>query len=86
VTSVLASICSLEEQLLRVLYEGAASARECAAELAPYTSPSADRILEIEDLLWELAGRSYLHAEAGAAGNRYSLTRAGSERLADLVE
>jgi hypothetical protein len=84
--TVLADVRSLEEQILRVLYEGSASARECATELTPYARPSADRVLEIEDLLWALAGRSYLQAEAGAIETRYSLTHAGSERLADLVE
>jgi hypothetical protein len=86
VVNVLTSVGSLEEQVLRVLYDGSASARECAAGLAPYARPSAESILEIEDLLWELAGRSYLDVEAGSAGLRYSLTRTGSERLADLVE
>jgi hypothetical protein len=86
VVNVLTSVGSLEEQVLRVLYDGSASARECATGLAPYAQPSAEWILEIEDLLWELAGRSYLHVEAGPEAPRYSLTRAGSERLADLVE
>jgi hypothetical protein len=85
-TNVLASVGSLEEQLLRVLYEGPATALQCAAELTPYSRPPAERVLEIEDLLWDLAGRLYLHVEAGSAALRYSLTRAGSERLADLVE
>jgi hypothetical protein len=73
---------TLEEQLLRVLYEGPASARECTAELAPYARLSAGRIAAIERLLRELASQSY----AVEAGARYSLTARGSERLADLAK
>jgi hypothetical protein len=84
--NVFAGIDALEEQLLRVLYEGSASARECAAELAPFARLSARRIVEIEGLLRELAQRSYVFAEDGFAATRYSLTRAGSLRLAELAE
>jgi hypothetical protein len=77
---------TLEEQLLRVLYEGAVSARECAAELAPYARLSVDRVAEIESRLHDLALRSYVVVESGLAATRYSLTPAGSERLAELAE
>jgi hypothetical protein len=83
---VSSEVGTLEEQLLRVLYEGSASARECAAELAPYARLSADRVAEIEDQLRELALRSYAAVEHGLTATRYSLTPAGSERLADLAE
>lgn len=83
---VSAEVGTLEEQLLRVLYEGAASARECAAELAPYARLSADRVAEIEGQLHELTLRLYVTVEGGSAATRYSLTPAGSERLADLAE
>jgi hypothetical protein len=86
VATIREDVGSLEEQLLRVLYEGSASARECAAQLAPYARPSADRILEIEHLLRELVRHSYVDVEAGSAAARYSLSLAGSERLAELVE
>jgi hypothetical protein len=86
VATVHDDVSSLEEQLLRVLYEGSASARECAAQLAPYARLSVDRIREIEHLLREFARHRYLGVETDSAETRYSLTLAGSERLAELVE
>lgn len=77
---------SLEEEVLRGLYDGPASARECATRLAPYARLSAVRVLEIESLLRELARRSYLDVHVEPDATRYTLTLAGSERLADLVE
>jgi DNA-binding PadR family transcriptional regulator len=76
----------LEEQILRVLYDGSASARECTAEITPHARLSDNRVSEIEDLLRELASRSYVVVENGLAATRYSLTPAGSERLAELAE
>jgi hypothetical protein len=86
VIDVRADVGALEEQLLRVLYEGSASARECAADLAPYARLSPGRVAEIEGLLRELASQSYVAAESGPGATRFSLTAAGSERLADLAE
>ncbi len=83
---VRADVDSLEEQVLRVLYEGPKSAGECAAALAPYARLSADRLLQIESLLGALARGAYLTVESGPAATRYALAPAGNERLAQLVE
>jgi hypothetical protein len=80
------SVDSLEELVLRVLYEGAVSARECAAELSPYARPSGVRLAEIRSLLHELTQRAYLDVHYRGRELRYSLTAAGSRRLAELVD
>jgi hypothetical protein len=80
------SLDSLEEQVLRILFESPASARECATALSPYARVSTDRILEIENLIDELTRRSFLAAHVGEGALRYYLTPTGSARLADLVE
>jgi hypothetical protein len=61
---------SLEEKLLRVLYEGPASTEECSA-CGEYGAVA-------EALVW-LARRGYVQTH-------YLLTPSGSERLAALVE
>jgi hypothetical protein len=86
VATVLEGVGSLEEQLLRVLYDRSVSARECAAELSPYARITPERLLEIEFLLRVLAQHAYLAVEIDPVAVRYSLTSAGSERLAQLVE
>lgn len=74
---------SLEELVLRVLYEGGCSAYECAAELRRYEGEAERYVAEIERLLADLAQRAYLvELRAG----RYALTPSGSERLAALAE
>jgi DNA-binding MarR family transcriptional regulator len=70
---------SLEEQVLRVFYEGACSAHECARELRL-------REGDVEPLLAELAARAYLAVQMRESELHYSLTPNGSERLATLVE
>ncbi len=75
-----------EEQVLRALYDGAASARECAARLAPYARFSPARIREVEGLLRRLVRLAYLDTDGTAGETRYSLTLAGSAHLADLAE
>jgi hypothetical protein len=77
---------SLEEQVLRALYEGSASARECAFELSRYEPPGAERVSEIAALLERLAQGAFLEVHVRAGEARYSLRPAGSERLAELVE
>ena len=71
---------SLEEQVLRVFYEGPRSVHECAAELR-----HAD-VDEVAQLVADLAQLSYLAVHARGAVSRYALTHTGSERLAVLVE
>jgi DNA-binding MarR family transcriptional regulator len=70
---------SLEEQVLRIFYEGACSADECARELSL-------REHDVKPLLAELAARTYLAVQMRGSVLRYSLTPNGSERLATLVE
>jgi Mn-dependent DtxR family transcriptional regulator len=70
---------SLEEQVLRVFYEGTLSADECARELFL-------REPDVKPLLAELAARDYLAVQNRGGVLRYSLTPNGSERLATLVE
>lgn len=74
---------SLEELVLRIFYEGSASARDCRFELAPLGW--ADE-RQLEDLLAQLVRRSYLAVHQHGSALRYSLTPNGSERLATLVE
>jgi DNA-binding PadR family transcriptional regulator len=75
----------LEERVLRRLYEGPASAIGCAAELFPFEHPKR-HLGEVEPLLRELAQRAYLAVHLHENVPWYSLTPAGSERLAALVE
>jgi DNA-binding PadR family transcriptional regulator len=77
---------SLEERVLRVLYEGSASAFDCAAELQRYGEGHGGLTTEIHHLLTDLAERSYLEVRGSNGAARYRLTPAGSERLATLVE
>ena len=76
---------ALEEQILRVLYEGPASVYECCLELQRY-SGEPDIECAVERLLIELASGSLAGACSNAEGLRYAITAAGSERLAALVE
>jgi hypothetical protein len=80
---VRSSLGSLEEQVLRVLYEGPCSAQECVLELARYGGAPAEQEREVAALLAELAEYAYLECRANG---RYALTPAGSIRLATLVE
>jgi hypothetical protein len=75
----------LEERVLRRLYEGSAGALDCAAELFPYEPPE-QHLDEVEPLLHELAQHAYLDVHVCGNVARFSLTAAGSERLAVLVE
>jgi hypothetical protein len=75
----------LEERVLRTLYEGSACALDCATELFPYEQPE-QHLGEIESLLYELAQHAYLDVRICADVAWFSLTPAGSERLAVLVE
>lgn len=77
---------SLEERVLRVLYEGGASAFDCAMELQRYDGGATDLPARVERLLADLARRSYLEAHAGNGHVRYRLTEAGSALLAALAE
>jgi DNA-binding PadR family transcriptional regulator len=70
---------SLEERVLRVFYEGACSAHDCAQELLL-------REGDVAPLLADLAARAYLAVQMRGDVLRYSLTPNGSERLATLVE
>jgi DNA-binding PadR family transcriptional regulator len=76
---------TLEERVLRVLYEGSASAAECAAELQASDSETGGFVALVDALLTVLAQDGYLES-FDTCERRYSLTPAGSERLADLVE
>jgi len=77
---------SLEERVLRVLYEDGASAFDCAMELQRYDGGALDLVTQVERLLADLAARSYLETHGGNGQIRYRLTQAGSEHLAALVE
>lgn len=74
---------TLEEQVLRVLYEAPASAAGCSAELQRSYGDSVDSA--VRQTLAELANRSCV-ASKGDGSGRYVLTPAGSERLATLTE
>ena len=76
---------SLEERVLRRLFDGPASALTCAAELFPYEPPER-HLAEIQPLLHELTQRAFLELRLRENVAWYSLTPAGSERLAVLVE
>jgi DNA-binding PadR family transcriptional regulator len=75
---------TLEERVLRVLYEGALTAPDCANELNRYDGDPA--YAEIGRLLADLAERRLLAVQLGRYGLRYTLTPRGSERLATLAE
>jgi len=75
---------SLEEGVLRVLYEAPASAYECAAGLLQYAYATEAVTEEIEELFIELALRGRI--ERVGNGTRFAITVTGSQRLADLVE
>jgi hypothetical protein len=74
-----------EEHLLRRLYEGSACAMDCAAALFPYEPPE-QHLGEIEPLLDELTRHAYVRVDRRGDVAWFSLTPAGSERLAVLVE
>ncbi|HTX56413.1 MAG TPA: hypothetical protein VMD47_04840 [Candidatus Acidoferrales bacterium] len=76
----------LEEAVLRVLYEGPASAGECAAGLLHFGFATEAVTEEVESLLGDLERRACVARDAQAALPRYAITRIGSERLAVLVE
>jgi hypothetical protein len=80
------AVASLEEQVLRALFEAPASARECAVQLRPFDRPATGPDGEIIQLLRELSDRAYVSVHIDAFETRYALTVAGSQHLADLVE
>jgi hypothetical protein len=77
------SVTLLEEQILRVLFEGSASIEECLEALFPFASPSAGAPQDVERMLDHLVSAGYAVRTSVA---RYAITPAGSCRLADLVE
>lgn len=77
---------SLEECVLRVLYEGPCTVRECLLELARYESREGGFKREVGCMLDWLVGRSFAAMESRGPLARYVLTTAGSERLALLAE
>lgn len=77
---------SLEESVLRILYEGPASASDCVSELARYSSMGPDFAGEVELTLRDLANRACVALEMHGGTMRYVLCPRGSERLAQLVE
>ena len=78
--------CSLEEGVLRVLYEGPATAGECAAGLLHDGYATEVVIEELESQLADLVRRACIVCAGLGAAARYTLTETGSERLASLVE
>jgi hypothetical protein len=80
------SMRSLEERVLRVLYEGSFSALDCVAEPERYGGDRHGLAGDVEHLLTDLAGRSYLEIRRDNGAARYRLTATGSERLAVLAE
>ncbi|HUA09310.1 MAG TPA: hypothetical protein VMA98_08555 [Candidatus Acidoferrales bacterium] len=76
----------LEEGVLRVLYEGPASACECAAWLLQFGYASEAVTEEIEAQLRDLERRACVANVASALLPRYAITQIGSERLAAIVE
>jgi len=76
----------LEEGVLRVLYEGPASAGECAAGLLHFGYATEVVTEEIELQLAELERRACVARIRQAARVRYAITVIGSERLASIVE
>ena len=79
-------MASLEEGVLRVLYEGPATVYECAAGLLQHGHATQAVPDEIEALVAGLVKRGCVVCSGGGSAGRYSLTPAGSERLAALVE
>ncbi|HTX02262.1 MAG TPA: hypothetical protein VMD07_01175 [Candidatus Acidoferrales bacterium] len=79
-------VASLEEGVLRVLYEGPASACECAAGVVLYAYAAEVVTDELERLLAGLTAHGFVREVAESAPRRYAITAAGSERLASLVE
>lgn len=77
---------TLEERVLRVLYEGGASAFDCAMELQRYDGGAADLPARVERLLADLTRGSYLETNGSDGQVRYRLTEAGSALLAALAE
>jgi hypothetical protein len=73
---------TLEERLLRVLYEAPASVHACVAEAR--LSDGGLQADEVRGVLADLAERQCI-ASAGASG-RYCITPVGSEYLATLAE
>jgi hypothetical protein len=77
---------TLEERVLRVLYEGQCSAAECAAELQRYEGGHDRLLVEIGALLADLASRSLVEVRSSRCGTGYALGPEGSRHLADLAE
>jgi DNA-binding PadR family transcriptional regulator len=77
---------SLEERVLRVLYEGSASASDCASELQRYDGAPEGLVGQVQRLLADLAERSCVEMRIAGSSARYRITPAGSERLATLAE
>lgn len=75
---------SLEEAVLRALYESPVSAGGCFGA-AVRERPDASEP-EVRQLLADLQDALYVGVSASANPVRYRLTAAGSERLATLVE
>jgi hypothetical protein len=75
-------VSTLEEGVLRVLYEGPATVGECTAALLQLGHATEVVTDEIEALLADLVERACITSGAP----RYTLTAWGSERLAALVE
>jgi DNA-binding PadR family transcriptional regulator len=79
-------VASLEEGVLRVLYEGPATPSECAAGLLHHAYATEIAPDEIEALLADLTARGCITCAVHGISQRYTLTATGSERLASLVE
>lgn len=75
-------MATIEERVLRVLYEAPATASDCARELQRYAADDGDVAAVLDALT-----RTNAVAPVAAAGSvGYRLTPIGSERLAQLVE
>jgi DNA-binding PadR family transcriptional regulator len=79
-------VASLEEGVLRVLYEGPATGGECAAGLLHHGRATEVVTGEIAALLADLVVRGCITSSGQGESRRYALTATGSERLAALVE
>jgi DNA-binding PadR family transcriptional regulator len=77
---------SLEEGVLRVLYEAPATTYECAAGLLHFGYAQEVVTDEVEALLGDLERRACVIRNVDRTHRRYTITPAGSERLAVLVE
>ncbi len=80
------NVLSLEEGVLRVLYEGPATPGECAAGLLHHAYATEIAAAQIEAVLADLTARACITCAVERGSRRYTLTATGSERLASLVE